>query len=92
MALRRRGPSLLSPTAYLRANAIRRGVWGGNKPWIVVGVFLYAPRVIRRIIGRNEEVIATEKLLPGQFVRIEALPTPTKAERGAARQATRRAK
>ena len=32
-------------------------------------------------LGRNEEIVAVEKLQPGQFVRIEALRTPTRHER-----------
>jgi len=85
----RRGPSLLSPTGYLRYHAVRKGLWGGSRVWMVVGVFVYAPRLLRRLGGRNEEVIATERLLPGQFVRIEALRTPSRAERKAAKRATR---
>ena len=85
----RRGPSLLSPTGYLRYHAVRKGLWGGSRVWMVIGVFVYAPRLLRRLGGRNEEIIATERLLPGQFVRIEALRTPTRAERKAAKRSSR---
>jgi hypothetical protein len=56
---------------------------------MVIGVFVYAPRVMRRLAGRNEEVIATERLLPGQFVRIEALRPPSRAQRKAAKRSSR---
>ena len=91
MVGRRRGPSLLSPASYLRHNAVRRGVWGGSTGWVVVGVFLCGPRIARRLFGRTEQVVATERLLPGQFVRIEALATPTRSERKSSRTATGRA-
>jgi hypothetical protein len=85
----RRGPSLLSPTGYLRYHAVRKGVWGGSRLWMVVGVFVYAPRLLRRLGGRTEEVVATERLLPGEFVRIEALRAPSRAERKAAKRSAR---
>ena len=85
----RRGPSLLSPTGYLRYHAVRKGLWGGSRLWMVVGVFVYAPRLLRRLGGRTEQVVALERLKPGEFVRIEALRTPTRAERKAAQRAAR---
>jgi hypothetical protein len=85
----RRGPSILSPTGYLRYHAVRKGVWGGSRAWMIIGVVVYAPRLVRRLGGRSEEVIATERLLPGQFVRIEALRNPTRAERKAAKRTPR---
>ena len=85
----RRGPSLLSPTGYLRYHAVRKGLWGGSRLWMVVGVFVYAPRLLRRLGGRTEQVVALERLQPGEFVRIEALRTPTRAERKAAKRAGR---
>jgi hypothetical protein len=56
---------------------------------MVVGVFVYAPRLLRRLGGRTEQVVAIERLLPGEFVRIEALRAPTRAERNAAERAAR---
>lgn len=65
---------LFSPMAFLRHNALRKGVFGGARGWMVVGALLWAPRLLKRLFGRNEEVVATEVLKPGQFVRIEAIP------------------
>ncbi len=83
----RRTPTLLSPTALLRRNAFHRGLLGGHRGWMVVGAMLWAPRVAKRMFGRNEEIIAVEKLTPGQFVRIEALATPSRREKKLARKA-----
>jgi hypothetical protein len=77
--------SLLSPKAYLKRNAIRRGLLGGSSAWVVIGVAVWAPRLMRRAFGRTEQVVASEKLVAGQFVRIEAIPTPTRAQRKSAR-------
>lgn len=60
--------------ALLRRNALYKGLFGGARGWMVVGAVLWAPRVLKRLFGRNEEVVATETLKPGQFVRIEAIP------------------
>jgi hypothetical protein len=54
---------------------------------MAVGVVLWGPRLMKRLLGRSEEVLAVEKLKPGQFVRIEALRTPTRRERKSARRA-----
>lgn len=78
---------LLRPMSYLRRNALRKGLLGGNPAWVVVGVMVWAPRVMRRLFGRTEELVSSERLKPGQFVRVEALPTPTRAQRKAARRA-----
>jgi hypothetical protein len=77
--------SPFSPKAYLKRNALRRGLLGGSPAWVVIGVMVWAPRLMRRLLGRTEQVVANEKLTAGQFVRIEALPTPTRAQRKAAR-------
>jgi hypothetical protein len=85
----RRGPSLRQPTDYLRYHAVRKGLWGGSGLWMAIGVLVYLPRVLRRLGGRTEQVVALERLKPGEFVRIEALRTPTRAERKAATRAAR---
>ena len=81
---------LLSPLSMLKRKAIRRGLMGGSNGWLLVGVVMYLPRVARKLFGRPERVVATERLRPGQFVRIDAVPPPTRAERRAARRGGRR--
>lgn len=82
-----RRPGLLSPTAFLRRGALYKGLLGGNRGWLAIGVVLWGPRMMKRVLGRSEEVLAIEKLKPGQFVRIEALRTPTRRERKSAGRA-----
>ena len=77
--------SLLSPTAMLRQNALAKGVFGGRRGWMVVGAFLWGPRLVKRFMGRQEEVLTTERLKPGQTVTITAIRPLTRAERKAAR-------
>lgn len=77
---------LLSPISMLRRKALRRGLLGGSTGWMVVGALVYAPRLARKAFGRPERVVATERLKPGQFVRIDAVRPPTRSERRAARR------
>jgi hypothetical protein len=83
-----RRPRLLSPTVLLRRNALYKGVFGGSRGWMAVGAALWGPRLAKRLLGRSEEVVAVEKLKPGQFLRIEALRPPTRRERKSARRAS----
>ncbi len=73
----------LKPSVYLRQQAFARGVLGGKKSWMVIAVFAYSPRLVRRLIGRTEMLVAREPMRPGQILRIEALGQLSKAERKA---------
>jgi len=91
MARARRRPGILSPSLFLRQGAIYKGFLGGNRGWMVVGAFLFGGKFIKRTLGRTEEVVAVEKLQPGQFLRIEAIPMATKQQRRAAAASAPRA-
>jgi len=77
-------PGLLSPTALLRRNALYKGVLGGRRGWMVVGAALWGPRLVKRFVGRQEQVLTTEKLVAGQALRIEAVRPPSRRQRRAA--------
>jgi hypothetical protein len=83
LARRRTAVSILSPTTYLRHHAIRKGAFGGNKAWMVMLVFLYAPRLTRRAFGREEVVVARAKVPRGETISVQTLPKLAKAERKA---------
>ncbi len=83
--------SLLSPIAFLRRGALYKGVLGGRRGWMAVGAVLWTPKLAKKLFGKNEEVIATEKLKGGQFVRLEAIPAPTRRQRKAATRSGRTA-
>ncbi len=78
---------LLSPTVALRRNAIYNGLLGGQRGWMVLGAVVWAPRLLKKALGRTEQVVATERLEPGQALRIEAIRRPTRAEDRASRRA-----
>ena len=78
---------LLSPTVALRRNALYKGLLGGQRGWMVVGAFVWAPRLMKKALGRTEEVVAIERLEPGQALRIEAIRRPSRREDRAIRRA-----
>ena len=54
---------------------------------MAVGVVLWGPRVARKVFGKHPEIVATEKLRAGQFVRLEAIAPPTRKQRKALKRA-----
>jgi hypothetical protein len=76
---------LTSPTAFARRNAVYRGLLGGSRGWLYVGGFFWAARWLRRLLGRSAEVVASERLEQGQFVRVEAIAPTTRRQRRAAK-------
>jgi hypothetical protein len=78
---------VMKPTVYLRQRAFAKGVVGGSKSWMVIAVFAYAPRLLRRLFARTEVVVAREPLRSRQILRLEGLGDLTKAERKAIRKA-----
>jgi hypothetical protein len=81
MARRRGVKSMLNPFNLWRRNAIYKGVFGGDRTWLVIGAVVWGPRIVKRVLGRNEDIVATEKLLPGVALRIAPLPQQTRADR-----------
>jgi hypothetical protein len=88
VAARRRRPFALSPAVLIRSNALRKGVFGSSNLWRAVAVVVFGSSFLRRLLGRRPEIIGTEVLRPGQFVRIEALaPAAGRPRRRARRTA-----
>lgn len=54
----------------LLRGGLRRGVLGGSGPWLVVGGFALAVRIVQRISGSIPEVVYSGDLKPGQALLI----------------------
>ncbi len=74
-------PKLLRPSVILRRNATYKGLLGGQKGWLAVGVVLWSKSFLKKTFGKTEEIIATEKLTKGQFLRIDAVKPPNRRQR-----------
>lgn len=79
---------LLRPSVLLRRNALYRGVFGGSRGWLAVGAVIWGRGLVKRALGKQEEVLAVEKLKAGQGIRIDAIKPDTRHQRRAARRAS----
>ena len=66
---------------FLRQGGLYKGLLGGSRGWLIVGVVMWSGRLLKRAAGKTEEVVALEELKPGQIMRIEAIPMATKRQR-----------
>jgi hypothetical protein len=78
----------LSPFTVLRSNALYKGLLGGSRGWLAVGAVVWTPRLMKRLLGRTEKVVATEVLKPGQALYLRTIPQETRDQRRAARRDT----
>lgn len=54
----------------LQKRAIRRGVFGTSRPWLVVAVLSTGYRVFRKLVAKEESVVLREELKPGESLVI----------------------
>ena len=83
-------PRLLRPSVIIRRNATYKGLLGGHKGWLAVGVVLWSKSFVKKTFGKQEEILTTEKLKKGQFLRIDAVAPPSRRQRRKAKRARRR--
>ena len=63
------------PLRYLRRQAIRRGVLGGSRTWLILGGVAWGFRLLTRVAGtRRLRAVLTEELRPGESLLISHLP------------------
>lgn len=80
-------PRALRPAVLLRRNAMYKGVLGGSRLWLAIGAVLWSKSFLKKTFGKQEEILSTEKLTKGQFVRIDSLRPLSRKERAALRRA-----
>ena len=83
---RTRRPSPLSPFAYARRAGIYKGLLGGDRRWLFIGGTVIIAGRIRRLLGRQPEIVTIEKLEPGHPLRLEAIAPPSRRERRRAKR------
>jgi hypothetical protein len=52
----------------------RRGLLGGSRTWLILGISAAGLRVMTRLFSDKPEVVYSAKLHPGEVLRITALP------------------
>lgn len=61
---------------------IRRGLIGGSRPWLVVGMAAAAAAVVRRIVRQRPETVFTTPLRPGEALEVRVVhPSPAGGRR-----------
>ena len=63
------------PLGYLRRQAIRRGIMGGSRGWLILGGIAWGLRLLSRVANtRRLRTVLVEELRPGESVHISHLP------------------
>jgi hypothetical protein len=77
---------MLRPSVLIRRKAMRAGFLGPSTLWKVVGVIVFGKSTIKKVFGRNPEVIDVSALGPGRFMQVTTeKPTTRRRRRKAAR-------
>ncbi len=58
----------------LSRRGFRRGLLGGSRTWLILGITAAGLRVMTRLLSDKPEVVYSAKLHPGEVLRITALP------------------
>jgi len=58
--------------SYFRSRGLKDGVLGGRRSWLVIGLVMWAGRILKKILSRPTELISSERLEPGQSITILA--------------------
>jgi hypothetical protein len=74
-----------SPGLLIRRQALARGVFGNDRLWRAVAVVVFGSSLLKKLFGRTEEIVTTERLEIGQSMIVRPVAPTTRRERRAAR-------
>jgi len=74
---------------FLRQGALHKGLLGGSRGWRAIFFATYGIRMMRKIFGKTAEVVATEKMRPGQLLQLETITPLTRREKKAVKRVAR---
>jgi hypothetical protein len=77
---------------FLRQGALQKGLLGGSPGWRALFVVMFGARMMRKLFGKTEEIVFTEKLKPGHLLQIEAIKPLSRRARKAIKRSPRRAR
>lgn len=66
---------------YLRNRGVRDGVLAGRRGWLAIGLVVWTGRLLRRALSRPSQLVAVERLEPGQSVTVSAIAPDDDATR-----------
>ena len=76
-------------TKFLRYGALHKGLLGGSPGWRTIFFLMFGGRIVKRMTGKVEQIVATEKLKPGQLLQLEAIKPLTRREKKAVARVAR---
>ena len=86
-------PYAFRPSIIIRSKALRQGILGPSTFWKVVAAVVFGRSTLKKIFGRNEEVLDTITLRGGgRLVQVETFRAPSRRQRRRAARAARAAK
>ena len=65
MARRTTAPSMLHPATFIRIQAFRKGVMRRQAFWRTIAVVLYGSRLMKRLFGRQPQVVEVATMKGG---------------------------
>lgn len=74
-------PLQLRPKHLIRRQALRQGVFGPSMLWKVVAVMVFGGGTLRRIFGKQPELLGRRVIRPGQVITIAASRPLTRRQR-----------
>jgi hypothetical protein len=85
-------PYTYRPSVILRSKALRQGIFGPSTFWKIVAAFVFGRSTVKKVFGRNEQVLERAVLKGGgRVMQIETIKAPTRRERRRAARAARAA-
>ena len=66
---------------YLRRAAIRRGLMGGSRTWLILGGIAWGIRLIAWAWRRREKVVFLDELRTGESFVVTQRPAPSRRSR-----------
>jgi len=85
-------PYTYRPSVIVRSKALRQGLFGPSTFWKIVAAVVFGRRTLKKIFGRNEEVLEQAVLKGGgRLMQIETIKAPSRRQRRRAAKAQRAA-
>lgn len=67
-------PYAYRPSVVVRSKALRQGVFGPSTFWKIVAAFVFGRSTLKKVFGRNEQVLDTMVLKGGgKLVQVETI-------------------
>jgi hypothetical protein len=69
------------PAARFRQQGLRKGVFGGNRAWLVAWIIFTGATALKRQISHRPQFVSVDVLRPGERVTIRTIPVQSAKER-----------